>query len=237
MASGHAKRMHERNGVPVLILDVKGRPRWHPIWENNPRIARTASGRFQLLRNGPGARDYIAAKSPTRWTWKASRLTPGEIYLSEAERSFAREHAGHVIVEPNVKGTNEGNKDWGFERWQEFARRTPNLLQLGPPGARRLDGVPFIETADFRLAAAVLAVSKAYVGAEGAMHHAAAAMSVPAVVLFGGFISPDVTGYAAHRNLFTGGRACGSRVACEHCRRAMDLITVEMVASNLKEIL
>ena len=39
------------------------------------------------------------------------------------------------------------------------------------------------------------------------------------------------------RNLFTGGKACGSRVECSHCRDALGKITAAMVFNELKEIL
>ena len=67
--------------------------------------------------------------------------------------------------------------------------------------------------------------------------HAAAALKVPAVVIYGGFISPKVTGYPLHRNLFTGGTPCGMRTNCKHCRDAMAAILPTTVYDELKEIL
>jgi hypothetical protein len=62
------------------------------------------------------------------------------------------------------------------------------------------------------------------------LHHAAAALGVPAVVIFGGFISPAVTGYAAHANIFTGDDlGCGNINPCPHCRAAMERISVDQV--------
>jgi ADP-heptose:LPS heptosyltransferase len=83
-----------------------------------------------------------------------------------------------------------------------------------------------------------LARAKLYIGAEGGLHHAAAALGVPAVVLFGGFIPPLVTGYETHINL-TGGaqEACGSLKPCDHCRKAMDAISVEEVAAAARTII
>jgi hypothetical protein len=237
MAVGQAKLLHTRTGAQVVIVDRIGRPRWHPIWDYNPRLLRTKTGRMQILMNGPGVRPYVMQKTADRWTWRRFDLQPGEIYFTEPEVKWGAQRGGRIVVEPNVKGTNEGNKDWGWERWVEFARRTPNLVQVGPSGTRLLPGVDFVETPEFRMAAAVLGKSLAYVGTEGALHHAAAAMGVPAVVIFGGFISPDITGYASHRNLFTGGVACGSRLACQHCRDSMAAISVDDVIQNLSEIL
>jgi hypothetical protein len=45
---------------------------------------------------------------------------------------------------------------------------------------------------------------------EGGMHHAAAAVGVPAVVLFGGFIPPEIMGYKGQISLTGGATACGN---------------------------
>lgn len=174
-----------------------------------------------------------------RWTWKPFQCEPGEIYLSDAEKVFGAAHSGHILLEPHTKGTAGGNKSWGWARWEAIAgllRGLP-LAQMGPVGVKVLPGVKFIPTAGFRDACAVLAGARAFVGAEGGLHHAAAALGIPAVVIFGGFISPENTGYAMHRNLFTGGIACGSRMPCEHCRAAMERITPAEVEQHVREII
>jgi hypothetical protein len=49
------------------------------------------------------------------------------------------------------------------------------------------------------------------------------------VVLFGGFIPPQVTGYPGHVNLTGGAVACGSLQRCSHCQAAMNAISVDEV--------
>jgi hypothetical protein len=70
------------------------------------------------------------------------------------------------------------------------------------------------------------------------MHHGAAALDVPAVVIFGAWIPPAVTGYAMHANL-TGGAttACGSLRPCNHCRDALDAIKLTDVTQAVKALL
>ncbi|HEX7455694.1 MAG TPA: glycosyltransferase family 9 protein, partial [Gallionella sp.] len=129
----------------------------------------------------------------------------------------------------------------GLARWQKFAQLAFKagfeLWELSPSGARTLRYTNVICTPDFRRACAVLANAKAYVGNEGGMHHAAAALGIPAVVIFGGFISPQQTGYATQRNLTAGGKPCGMRQPCRHCADAMAAITPEMVLNKLMEIM
>lgn len=238
MCTGHVKALHEANGRPVLVVDRMGRPQWHTIFDNNPRILRAPHLGAQRHLNAGGARPYIVGKSPTHWQWRRYEPLPGEIYFSQEEKDFGAPRGGHILIEPNTK-VPTSNKAWIWERWQELVDRGGSFVQVGSEGTRRLIGVQFVETANVRMAAAVLAGSRAYVGAEGFLHHAAAALGVPAVVVFGGFISPMVTGYKTHRNLYKGGSelGCGSRMQCAHCRAAMDAITVDEVSTNLQEVL
>jgi len=238
MVTGQVKRAQQTDPRRVQVVDRDGVPRWHPIWESNPRIARPGEqGDFQLLRNGPGARPYIADKKWRCWTWRAFECTPGEICLTDAERSFAAPHRPQIVIEPTLKARASPNKHWGTTRWEQFAALAHQagyrLTQLGPRGTRPLPHVALIETPDFRSACAVLANAQIYIGHEGGLHHAAAAFGIPAVVIFGGFISPAQTGYDLHRNLFSGGEPCGMRIPCAHCAAAMAAITPEMVLEQL----
>jgi ADP-heptose:LPS heptosyltransferase len=84
---------------------------------------------------------------------------------------------------------------------------------------------------------AVLSRTKAAVLPEGGLHHAAAALGLKCIVIYGGFISPDQTGYDLHINLFTGGTPCGSRKSCQHCKDAMAKIEPAQVFEHLKTLL
>lgn len=239
MASAQAAKRHAKHGVPVLICGPNRRPRWSMVWENNPKIVRRPGGRYQYLISGPGARPYIALKGSRHWTWRRWEIEPGEIHLTKAEEDFGLRHGGMIVIEPHIKGTNSGNKAWFWERWQEVADAFPGqvLQMVGSPAMRRLHGVKVLHTPTFRHAAAVLSWARAFAGTEGGLHHAAAAMGTPAVVLFSEFISPDITGYAMHRNLYHAGQPCGSRIACAGCRASMEAITVDEVVHHLREIL
>jgi hypothetical protein len=250
MATSQVRRLNEKYGLPVVVFGPTGRRMWHEVFDHNPRLTKSTSSRFVRLINGPGERPYILRKRTDRWTWQKWDIAPGELYLTQAERIWAaREIAAAsapgddtpILIEPNIKGTNEGNKAWLWDRWQALVDRYPRgtFVQVGRAGARRLDGVAMIATPSFRLACAVLSQCRACVGTEGGLHHAAAALGVPAVVLFAEFISPEVTGYAAHRNLYHGthGLGCGNRMACEGCRASMLAITVDEVDSNLRGML
>lgn len=242
IASGQAKLAQRADSRKVRIVGADGLPRWHAAWLNNPRIAAPGESGAQRLVNGPSARPYIERKTSRCWHWKEFRPEPGELYFDESERCFASSvPKPWIVVEPLLKASASPNKQWGWERWCEFARLAQmeglRLTQLGPPGIARLPNSAWIETSSYRTGCAVLARAVAYVGHEGGLHHAAAALGVRGVVIYGGFISPAQTGYDLHRNLFTGGDPCGMRMTCRHCERAMAAIEPAQVLHELRGIL
>jgi ADP-heptose:LPS heptosyltransferase len=244
MASGQARAMYRALPRKVFIYDRNGAIREHEAWRGVPYIG-TRSDRPQapqVLRNAPGFRPYIAEKTERQWTWLDFVPTPAEIVFAPHELAFAEAvRAPGIVLEPNNKAKASPNKDWGFERWMRLAailqKAGHPVSQLGPVGTRLMPGVKLIETPDMRHAAAVLARAGAAVLPEGGLHHTAAALGVPAVVIFGGFISPRQTGYAGQVNLFTGGAPCGMRIPCKHCADAMAAITPEAVAAEVEKLL
>lgn len=241
-AQARERQLRDPHGRKVRVVGRDRQARWSEVFEGNPRIARPGvTGDTTHVVNGPNARPYIAEKTPERWTWKPWACEPGELYFSRFETEFAARHAPGIVIEPTLKAKASPNKAWGVERWDAFVAlaraRGHDLVQLGPPGIVPLEGVRHIQTPGFRRAAAVLARARAFVGHEGGLHHAAAAVGVPAVVIFGGYISPAQTGYAGHRNLFVGDAPCGNRKPCAHCAAAMAAITPDRVLHALEDLL
>lgn len=211
------------------------------VFRGNPNIAPPGSETASDIEWVPffkGNRLYNRQEG-NRWVWDYTfRPTPGEMYFSNDELLEGKRHGrGFVLIEPFVAAWKSGaiNKDWGRARYQAVADRLRHaghqVVQLryskgGPP----LANVTQITTSSFRQALAVMRNAALYVGVEGGLHHGAAAVDVPAVVLFGGWIPPSVTGYDTHTNL-TGGASefCGALKPCLHCRAALDRIDVEEV--------
>lgn len=231
MATSQVRKINEATGRKVLVVGRGNRPQSSEVFENNPRIAKTMGRGVQMLRNGGGIRPYIAAKTSTQWTWREWDISPGEIFLSETERAFAEPYRGRVLIEPNTK-IRDGNKAWPWARWQQVAASRNDFLQVGPAGTGALSGVALVQTT-FRQAMAILAVSKVFVGSEGALHHAAAALEVPAVVLWSEFIEPRFTGYTQHCNIRHAGPSCGARLPCSGCKESMLAISVDEVIAGL----
>jgi len=165
------------------------------------------------------------------------------VFFDSAEKRNAfRYGSGFVVIEPNVPWWKSvaPNKDWGLGNYQRVADKLKaeghRVVQFKHPKAdHRLEGVEHLRTLNFRDALGILSKASLYIGPEGGLHHGAAAVGTKAVVLFGGFIPPEVTGYDTHANLTGGAEACGMFMPCDHCREAMKSIGVDEVLEAARE--
>lgn len=248
MLSGQA-RVAQLTDSRKCMPTYQGVPRWSQwgeIWRGNPRIAAPGEvGDFQQIvaRDMENRRPYHTGKTAEQWSYNLDfRPEPGEIYLTDEEKEFGAKYAGRIIIEPTIKPGASPNKEWGWIRWSKLvwllAQKGIHVAQVGPHGTPELMGAEFIETKSFRLAAAVLSRAVAVVLPEGGLHHAAAAFGIPGVVIFGGYIPVELTGYPMHRNIGASLEdACGMRVPCDHCKAWMDRIKPEDVAKSLIGVL
>lgn len=228
--------MHAKTGRPIVVTDRAGRVQRSEVFWHNPKILKQPQAGCARLVNASGVRPYIEAKSKTRWLWKRFRIVPGELYFSSEELAFAQPYRGCVMVEPTAK-VAQGNKGWLWERWQSVVDGcAAPMIQCAPPGGAYLRDVTAVVTPSFRLACAVLSVSTAFVGCDGGLVHAAAALNVPTVALWSEFIGPEYVGYPQHRNIRHAGIACGSRLPCSGCRASMARITVAEVLESLASL-
>lgn len=207
----------------------------HAIFKGNPNIAPPGSEQDDDLvwcAHYGGNRLYGSYVS-NRWRWRNFQCVPGEVFLTEEELDVDQDIG--IVIEGRTK--NKPNKQWPVVRYQTVAdmlvEQGYTVSQLVGPGQKPLlRGVQRVVTSTFRHALGALSKASLYIGAEGGLHHGAAALGVPAVVLFGGFIGPETTGYASHVNLTGGAKACGSSWRCSHCKQAMDNISVDEVVSS-----
>jgi hypothetical protein len=240
MVTGHCRVLQQKDPRKVR-LDY-GKRLWNEVFDHNPRIAHGYDKDVQVYYpRVNGLRPYCRGKTLERWTWQDYRPPVGELYFQPDELMLADQYRPDVVIEPTLKGGASPNKDWGLRNWEALvalmSRAGIRAVQLGRPDTRVLAGASLIHTSNFRRACAVLSRARAAVVHEGGLHHGAAAVGVPAVVIYGGFISPRQTGYDLHTNLFTGGEPCGWRTPCKHCASAMAKITPDMVFERLLAIL
>lgn len=236
MAAGEAQAL----GGKVGIYDKSGSQRYHMAWENNPYIARLGEAHDKKLVNAPSARPYVKRVNHMAWEWQPYKPKPAKMYFSNAELKFMESlPVNYVVIEPNLKDKAESvNRQWNWERFVEVSESINiPFVQLGKTKPKMLPNAKWIQTDNPRYMAGVMKMSRAYIGHEGGMHHTSAAVGRPAVVIFGGFTSPLVTGYEQHINMSDNTLGCGKRVKCNHCEIAMNNIKTEDVIYALRGIL
>lgn len=244
IAAGVAERVVREDPlhVPVTIVEATGLPRWHYLWESNPAIVvpQAPLSHFPqpYVRIGKGCLPYLAYpySEHTGWRftdWRAADHRP-TLYLSAREQAkvlaLQRIHGDYVLIEPTPV-TKPVNRRPPLAFWHLLADRLrptlgpTRLVQLGHEHAHYVPGLVRIEQIhplDFRDACTILAGARLFIGTEGGLAHAAAALRIPAVILWGGCISAAALGYPDHVNLVDDQpeTPCGALAPCLHCGEA-----------------
>ena len=167
------------------------------------------------------------------------------------ESSNSTEHKGIIFVESSrieEKSSKHDekifnkcgeNQNWGFKKWDKtIGILKKNYLIINASHQNSFSHQnTFSYDCNFRIACAIMKYCNLYLGPEGGFSHAAAAISKPGVVIYGGWIPPQVIGYDFHENLYVDieGSPCGIRDReCDHCKKCMDLITVDNVINAVE---
>jgi len=246
IAAGQAQRYSDtHNRRRVRIVDTAGHARWHPIWDGNPILVRPdeqAAGFYDLL-SAPHARPYIVYPftEDTGWTFNKTfhaRDHVAKIYLTAAELGMGRRLRDvlgpYVLIEPWSK---HSNLRWPLTHWRALIASVPDVtfvqhLHAGNPVP--LAGVESIMTTTFREACGVLAAASVYIRGESGMCHAAAALGIPQVTIWGACMDWDVLGgYDKQLGIGVSDEPCGSWRACAHCAGTMGAITVGSVMRGI----
>jgi ADP-heptose:LPS heptosyltransferase len=195
------------------------------------------------------------------------RTMPGELYFDEQEINEAQnaireavefwkssnsiEYKGIIFVESSrveEKSSKHDkkifnkcgkNQNWSHKKWGKTVEiLKKNYLIINPTHQNSFTYQnTFSYGCNFRVACAIMKYCNLYLGPEGGFAHAAAALSKPGVVIYGGWIPPQIIGYDFHENLYVDieGSPCGIRDReCDHCKKCMDLITVDNVINAVE---
>jgi len=250
MATAWARKAKQENPDSYVFLGNGKVCEWDDVFENNPNISHPkwvakAVGEHKAIfvPHHTGNRPYVSYLDGVSVEWnREHRAIPGDIFLTEKERQWANDECGkgYILIEPHIKGTFGGNKAWIWDRWVELVERLKDqdVAQNYPRAKKALPGARTLNTTSIRKLLASVANARLVITTDGVLHHAAAALGVPAVVIWGARIPPDILGYQDHENIYTGnGEYCGLCVPCKHCSEGMKRVTVDMVEEAVRRIL
>lgn len=250
MATGLAKGFKAR-GKRAAFGDGR-KIIWGPwseeMFRYNPNVAKPGSEGSNDLEWVPhykGNRMYNKLVNG-KWVWNYDfKAVPGEFFFSDVEiESVKLLPERFILMEPNVPWQKSvaPNKDWGESNYSAVAKILKGMghtiIQFKHNNSRRiLSDALLRQPHNFRQVLIALRRASLYIGPEGGLHHGAAAVGTNAVVLVGGFIPPEIVGYEGHVCLTGGAKACGNIMLCDHCRQAMNNITVDEVVDRATEFL
>ena len=157
-----------------------------------------------------------------------------------------------IYVNPDSKNTTScNNKEWPWEYWCELVESLSNcdVIRCKPQSTHDVSGnVPYnnpdlpgainIDISDPRLAFNIMSGCDLVITTEGGAHHAAAALGIEAIVLYGAFISPKNTGYSHQHNIYNGPDIpYGSTIPDDRCIQAMRDIKTHRVLELARNLL
>ena len=216
------------------------------------------------------ARPYIdyERSSDKKWKWNMKfSPTPGNLYFTDSEKnraisilSAAKDHwkkhnntkfKAIIFFESTSTKIDDSffyykmkNKDWGESNWKELILKLKDkylIIQSKHGKSKKYKGVYYSPVNfDFRTACAIMNDCDLFLGPEGGFSHAAAAIRKKAIVYFGGWIHPKVTGYDFHENIYFDHSESPCGVVgydCVHCDEARQNITVDNLFSKVTSIL
>ncbi len=194
MALGRAEALYEQTGRPVSICNQLGYPREHDAWLGNPAWNYHASLK---ITDGANARPYIKHFHGRRTIFNLDhRPRAGRVFLTDDEKAWDPIKGPFAVVAPYIKDGASPNKNWGVHRWEQAIAGFPiPVYQLCSDARQKtIAGAIRLETPTFRWAMSIIEKAAIVLCNEGGTHHMAASARIPAVVVFGAFTPPLVTG-------------------------------------------
>lgn len=243
-----------------------GQPVISPVFENNPHLdlPEDVSRKDRVIQINPNnpRYQYYYETTPERQLFKTgghaieiicrefgieNPKLKCELYFNASEIEKVEKIAGElgpfIAIEPHTKDEFTVNKRWELDKWQQVVDQLAaghRIVQVGQEGGCVLAGVTsLVGELTFRETAALIGKSKLLIAPEGGLMHAANAVDTKAVIVYTGYISPKVTGYPDHINLYPVVECgnCGLRKPCPIGLVCSGLITPEMVISAADQAL
>lgn len=176
---------------------------------------------------------------------KDAPRTP-QFFLSDAEKNkrlLPRSKKPWVAIQSIGLSTWTDNKNWGVKNFRAVARSLEkdfSVVQLGATSDPSLGvDLELQGRLPIRDVFVALRQCKTFVGQVGFLMHAAAAVELPSVIIYGGFEAPWQSGYDLNTNLYSDVECapCWLETACPYEKKCMSIITPEQVASEALTIL
>ncbi len=166
------------------------------------------------------------------------------IYLTEDEIQYAGdEYPGrYIVICPTGKNLFSSNRrEWGLDRFQDLRDLLSEyrFIQVGLARDQLLSNVVDARGLAVRESAAIIQNAWFFLGLEGGFMHVSRAVDTRSVIIFGGYILPEVSGYPENVNISSEADCSPcynshvSRTPCD-CMKCMKAISPGMVYDRIR---
>jgi hypothetical protein len=169
-----------------------------------------------------------------------------EIFLSAEEKAkqlLPETGSRWVAIQSTGLTRWTDNKNWGVERFREVVQLLQDrvsIVQLGAENDPSLGADLELQgKLPIRDVFVALRQCQVFIGQVGFLMHAAAAVRLPSVIVYGGFEATWQSGYEQNINLYSDVECapCWLETKCPHDKKCMSLITPERVAAEAVDLL
>lgn len=213
-----AREIKKRRPQTRVVVETH----WQQIFHNNPDIAASfpagsspRPGSFPIVyeQPWPPPRHKHALELLCERLGLEAPEVRTYFYPTPEERMKARSIRPSssrplLVVHPFSGFFAARSKQWDFRHWKSFLELLPPEIETIRFGGVEDPATPTDRSnhremvgLDIRIVAALLQSADAFVGQESGLAHLATALGVPSVVIFTGFVPPDVFGYPQNVNL------------------------------------
>jgi len=134
-----------------------------------------------------------------------------------------------VVIEPQSNEEYSINKVYPFQKWQNVVNQLTSsgicVVQIGRKTKDKiLDGaINLTGITTFREAAQIISRSSMFISSEGGLMHAANGVGIKSLIVYTGYIHPQMTGYPENFNIWLNhdSKPCGMKMKCAECSKAV----------------
>ena len=167
-------------------------------------------------------------------------LTPEE----KAQNILPKSNKPWLAIQSTGNSAHTENKNWSIEKFREVSvqlRARYSIVQFGAPGDPPLPSdLNLCGKLSLRESFVALGQCRGFVGQVGFLMHAAAAMNVPSVIVYGGFEAPWQSGYEWNHNIYNPVPCAPCWLwgkPCPHNKRCMAEITPRQVIDSFEQLM
>jgi len=194
---------------------------WPEIFANNPNADWVTGLHMKTTRRHIKPR-YHVEETTTASIYEQTMAYVGErrkaqprLYLTEEETTGIRERYPFPYLALCPTGERDffaNRKEWGLPNFQRLRDLLAGfqVVQIGLPGDPLLERVIDGRELTVRETAAVIRQSLLFLGLEGGLMHLARSVGSRAVIIYGGLVRPEISGYDENVNVY-------NAVACSPC--------------------